>query len=87
MVMLHVTEAQYRGDYRIWLAFDDGTSGEANLQPALKGQAFSHLQNVDEFRRFVFDPEARTIVWPNGADFAPEYLRELVKSEVSACSK
>jgi hypothetical protein len=76
--MLHVTEAKYVGDYRVWLAFNDGTSGEADLSSALWGPMFEPLREIAKFREVRFDPEADTIVWPNGADFAPEYLHELV---------
>jgi len=34
------------------------------------------LKSVEYFRRFELHPELRTLVWPNGADFAPEFLRE-----------
>ena len=73
--MLHVTAANYRGEYRIWLSFSDGVSGEVDLRDALVGPVFTPLRDVNEFRRFRFDPDAHTIVWPNGADFAPEFLR------------
>jgi len=33
---------------------------------------------VEYFRRFVVHPEPGTLVWPNGADFAPEFLRESI---------
>jgi len=76
--MLHITAGKYLGDYRVWLAFSDGTSGEADLSSVLYGPVFEPLRDVNLFSQFVFDPEAHTIVWPNGADLAPEYLRDLV---------
>lgn len=82
--MLHVTAAKYLGDHRVWLAFSDGSSGEVDLLGSLRGPVFEPLRDVSFFGQVRFDPEADTIVWPNGADFAPEYLHSLVKEQVSA---
>lgn len=82
--MLHVTAAKYLGDYRVWLAFNDGTEGEADLSDRLHGQVFEPLRDKSLFSQVAFDPEADTIVWPNGADMAPEYLHSLVKQQVPA---
>jgi hypothetical protein len=74
-VLLHIVEAEYIGDYRIWLRFDDGAEGEVDLAGELGGPVFQPLRNLNTFRQFRLHPELRTIVWPNGADFAPEFLR------------
>lgn len=67
-------EAIYQGDYRVWLKFADGTEGEVNLENELWGQMFEPLQHKTLFAAFSLDKELDTIVWPNGADFAPEFL-------------
>lgn len=82
--MLHVIAAKYLGDYRVWLAFDDGAEGEADLSGRLHGPMFEPLRDKTLFSQVAFDPEADTIVWPNGADLAPEYLRSLVNASVPA---
>jgi hypothetical protein len=74
-VLLHIVEAEYVGGYRIWLRFDDGAEGEVDLAGELTGPAFQPLRSLRMFRRFRLHPELRTLVWPNGADFAPEFLR------------
>lgn len=38
--MLHVTAAKYFSGYKIWVAFDDDTSGEVDLEGVLKGSVF-----------------------------------------------
>ncbi|RLA43272.1 MAG: DUF2442 domain-containing protein [Gammaproteobacteria bacterium] len=67
-------EARHQGDYRIWVKFDDGVEGEVNLEAELWGEIFQPLKEMARFAELVLDKELGTIVWPNGADFAPEFL-------------
>ena len=78
--MLHVTEAEYRKGYRVCLCFDDGASGEVDLSASLTGSMFAPLTDKRLFSRLRVDEELGTIVWENGADLAPEYLRGLLVS-------
>lgn len=70
----HVIEAQYRGGYRVWLKFNDGCETEVDLEAELWGEIFEPLRDQAYFARFRVD---ETLVWPNGADFAPEFLYDL----------
>ena len=63
-------------DYTIWLRFNDGAEGEIDLHGELEGEVFGPLVDLEQFRRFRVDPELNTIIWENGADFAPEFLRD-----------
>ncbi|MDE3152958.1 MAG: DUF2442 domain-containing protein [Gemmatimonadota bacterium] len=74
-----VVEARYVSDHTVWLRFKDGTEGEADLAAGLEGPVFEPLRDVAFFRQFSIDPIGRTLVWPNGADMAPEYLYERVR--------
>ena len=76
--MLHVTSAKYVRKKIVWLSFDDGVSGEVDLSESLVGPVFEPLKDDAEFSKVAYDSELETIVWPNGADFAPEYLHELL---------
>ena len=69
-----VLEARYIGGHVIWLRFRDGTMGELDLSSALDGPIFEPLRDPLYFQKFTIHPEFRTLVWPNGADFAPEFL-------------
>jgi hypothetical protein len=42
-----------------------------------RGGVFSQLENVGFFKQVQVDPEAGTIVWPNGVDFCPDVLYSL----------
>lgn len=72
-----LTNAEYVGDYRIKVFFEDGIEGVINLEKELWGEVFEPLKDISQFQEFVFDSELRTIVWPStGADLAPEFLYE-----------
>jgi hypothetical protein len=77
--MVGVSEARYVSDYTIWLRFTDGLEGEVDLSTELWGEVFEALRDPAVFRSFVVHPEFHTLVWPNGADLAPEFLHELVR--------
>jgi hypothetical protein len=78
-MFLHVQEAKYLYGYVLWLKFNDGFEGEIDLENELEGDVFAALKDLAQFRSFCVDPELNTVVWKNGADFAPEFLHEHLK--------
>ena len=74
--MPRLIEARYVRDYVIWLRWSDGSQGEVDLGEELEGPIFEPLKDQSYFRAFTLSPELRTLVWPNGADLAPEFLRQ-----------
>ncbi len=76
-MFLHVEQAKYLDDYKVWLSFNDGVEGEIDLSSELSGELFEPLKNRTFFKSFVL--EGHTLSWSNGADFAPEFLREHIK--------
>ena len=70
----NVVEAHYLREFVIWLRFRDGTTGEIDLREELHGRLFAPLRDPVLFRQFRVHPEFETLVWPNGADIAPEFL-------------
>jgi len=74
-----VTRARHVGGFRLWLEFNDGVAGEVDLGDRLFGEVFEPLRDPALFAQARVDPELDTVVWPNGADFAPEFLHERVK--------
>ncbi len=70
----HVVEAKHVRGWRIWVRFRDGSEGEIDLESELVGPVFEPLRDPAYFRSFRVHPEFHTLVWPNGADIAPERL-------------
>jgi len=77
--MIHVVGVRYVRDYVIWVRFNDGLAGEVDLRDELDGPVFEPLRELETFRSVRLHPELHTIVWPNGADLAPEFLHERVR--------
>lgn len=74
-MFLHVTDARHVRDHCVGISFNDGTTAHVDLSDSLDGPIFEPLKDVDYFKSFSV--VGHTIAWPNGADFAPEYLRSL----------
>jgi hypothetical protein len=72
-------DARYISGYVVWLRFSDGAEGEVDLRDELAGPVFAPLRDIEYFKRFVLHSELHTLVWPNGADFSPEFLHEKVQ--------
>ena len=77
-----VVDAEYLRGVVIRLRFADGTDGEIDLEHELDGEVFRPLRDPEYFRRFRVHPELRTLVWPNSADFAPEFLYDKTRVRV-----
>jgi hypothetical protein len=77
-MVLRVTAATVCGATELDLKFNDGSSGRVDVSPILVGVVFQALKDPTFFAKGVLDPVCGTVVWPNGADIAPEALRELL---------
>lgn len=71
-----VVNAKYIRDYTVWLSFNDGAEGYVDLSLELEGEIFEPLKDIIYFKNFKII--GHTLAWDNGADFAPEFLREQI---------
>ena len=81
-VLPAVVEAEYVSDFKIRLVFNDGVSGVVDFADWLEGPVFEPLKDHDYFSSFFL--EGGTVVWPNGADIAPETLHAQAKASAAA---
>ncbi len=74
-----ITAVEHLGGYRLRIGFADGVVRDLDLSgriDAARGPVFEPLQDVEYFAKVSVDSETGTVVWPNGADLAPEVLHE-----------
>lgn len=72
--IVHVTWVEVVGRHKLRLGFEDGVEGDVDFSERKWRGVFEPLRDPNYFRRVEVDPALGTIVWPNGADFAPETL-------------
>lgn len=72
--------AEYLGNYHFNVQFNNGITAEISLKNELWGEIFEPLQDEKYISDFII--ENGTLTWPNGADFAPEFLLELANSSL-----
>lgn len=73
--MLHISNAEYLGDYRVRFVFDNGREGVADLHSMIfddSRSVFSPLRDKDNFQQFYIEHGA--LCWADGLDVAPEYI-------------
>jgi hypothetical protein len=62
------------------LTFADGVSGEVDVLPRMHGPVFAGARTPVGFAEVALDVETGTVVWPGGADLAPDTLYERVRT-------
>ena len=75
--MRWITEAIYLDGYKLKIRFDNGETKVVDLHPHIDGPIFEPLKDLDFFRSFRVSHDIDTIVWPNNADFSPDFLYEI----------
>jgi len=56
------------------LSFADGTTGEVDVLDRMRRPVFTEARTPEGFAKVTVDPEIGTVVWPGGADLAPDTL-------------
>jgi hypothetical protein len=64
------------------LTFADGPRGEVEVLDRMRGPVFTPATTVAGFAAAKVDAESGTVVWPGGADLAPDTLYERVRTGV-----
>jgi hypothetical protein len=82
-MVLRIREARVCGPHSLRLTLSDGTTKQVDVTPHLDGPIFEPLRNPAFFARVTLDATCGTVVWPNGADSAPEALQELKAETMS----
>jgi hypothetical protein len=80
-MILCVVEAEVSGHCLLRLAFNDATRKTVDVAPLLSGPIFEPLRDPAYFAQAELDRVCGTVTWPNGADFAPEALHQLLAVE------
>lgn len=81
-MIIHVTHVKVVGEFSLELTFDNGVRKRVSLRKELYGPIFEPLRDPAYFAKASVDPDSRTVAWPNGADFAPDFLYQLEPEEL-----
>lgn len=70
-----VISANYKGDYKIEVTFEDGAKGVVDFSKYLsKGGVFEKFKNIEFFKSFKINEELGVLTWADEIDIAPETL-------------
>jgi len=72
----HVISFEIVAPYVLRICFDDATEQTINFEPVLHGEIYGPLRDLSMFNQVRLDPEVRTLVWTNDADFDPADLHD-----------
>jgi hypothetical protein len=78
--MHYVTAARHEGGWKLKIQFEDGQVRVVDLSRYLDGPVFEPLKDPSYFKLFAVNHDIDTVVWPNGADFSPDFLYEIGES-------
>lgn len=73
-MILRITAAKVVGPFDLHLLFNNGAERVVSAAPLLHVPVLEPLRDPKFFAQARLDSDCGTVVWPNGADFAPEAL-------------
>lgn len=62
------------------LTFADGLTGQVDVLDRMRGPVFQQALTPVGFAAVAVDSETGTVVWPGGADLAPDTLYDRVRT-------
>ena len=81
---IYLCDARYLKDYKVFVRFNTGESGEADMQNIVyKYKAAEPIRDIEQFSKFYLDSWP-TLAWECGFDIAPESLYFLVTGKVAS---
>lgn len=75
--MHYIRDASYLTGYKLKIEFENGEIRIVDLADHLEGSIFEPLRELSYFKQFTVNHDIDTVVWPNDADFSPDFLYEI----------
>ena len=83
--MIWVTDAKALPNFHLWIRFSDNTEGDVDLKEFIAMDARPIAAALcDPVAFAAIRVEMDTVVWANGFDLAPEFLRANMRMHASA---
>ncbi len=75
--MHYIADASYISEHKIKVIFENDEQKIVDLSSHLSGPIFQPLQDLNYFKSFYVNHDIDTVVWPNDADFSPDFLYKI----------
>jgi len=83
--MIWVTDAKALPGFRLWVRFSDNAEGEIDLKDFVASDSRPVVAALRDPVAFsAIRVEMDTVVWANGFDLAPEFLRAKLRTHAPA---
>ncbi|WP_374687821.1 DUF2442 domain-containing protein [Promineifilum sp.] len=71
-----ISDVHHVRDYVLHILFTNGEEADLDLRHRIVARrgVFTPLEDITYFSQVAVDPEAGTLVWPNGVDLDPDVL-------------
>lgn len=77
---LKIVKCKPQDDYKLWLLFDDGVSGEVDLKKLVGKGVFSAWKSLEFFKSVRIDKRSDTVAWGEDLDLDPYVLHNQIIS-------
>ena len=75
--MHYVVDASHLDAHKLRIRFDNDVVRIVDLSDHLDGPVFEPLKDLSYFKQFQVNHDIDTVIWPNGADFSPDFLYDI----------